>query len=87
MSTDAQYEYWMSAASYLSYGGVLKVVRIADDDNLNNANAGVGIASTTTLRIDNFDDYQINHSCKSTNFTFAAKNPGSWANGLKVCLD
>ena len=25
LSTDAQYEYWMSAASYLSYGGVLKV--------------------------------------------------------------
>ena len=29
LSTDAQYEYWMSAASYLSYGGVLKVCRTA----------------------------------------------------------
>ena len=45
LSTDRQYEYWMSAASFLSYGGVLKVVR-ADDDDLGNANAGVGIAST-----------------------------------------
>ena len=27
LSTDSQYEYWMSASSYLSYGGVLKVVR------------------------------------------------------------
>jgi hypothetical protein len=27
LSTDTQYEYWMSAANYLSYGGVLKVVR------------------------------------------------------------
>ena len=27
LSTDNQYEYWMSASSYLSYGGVLKVVR------------------------------------------------------------
>ena len=45
---DAQYEYWMSASSYLSYGGVMKVVR-ADDDDLKNANAGVGIASTTTV--------------------------------------
>jgi hypothetical protein len=26
-SRDNQYEYWMSASSYLSYGGVLKVVR------------------------------------------------------------
>ena len=27
ISTDAQYEYWMAASSFLSYGGVLKVVR------------------------------------------------------------
>ena len=27
ISTDAQYEYWMTGSSYLSYGGVLKVVR------------------------------------------------------------
>jgi len=83
LSTDRQYEYWMSAASFLSYGGVLKVVRIGDD-NLNNANAGVGIASTAGLRIDNYDDYQNNHS-SGTNYTWSSKNPGSWANGLKVC--
>ena len=57
LSTDTQYEYWMSASSYLSYGGVLKVVR-TDDANLNNANAGVGIASTTSLKIKNYDDYK-----------------------------
>ena len=34
ISTDAQYEYWMTAASYLSYGGVLKVVR-SNSENLN----------------------------------------------------
>jgi len=83
LSTDAQYEYWMSAASFLSYGGVLKVVRVGDT-NLNNANAGVGIASTSSLRIDNFDDYQNNHE-SGTNYTWSSKNPGSWANGLKVC--
>ena len=49
ISTDAQYEYWMSASNFLSYGGVLKVVR-TDDTQLNNANAGVGIASTTSLK-------------------------------------
>ena len=52
---DGQNEYWLTAASYLSYGGVLKVVRTAGD-NLANANAGVGIASTTmtgSARIDN----------------------------------
>ena len=57
-------------------------------DNDRNANAGVGQTSATLTgsgRIDNYDDYQANHS-ESTNFTYAAKNPGSWANGLKVCL-
>jgi len=83
LSTDAQYEYWMSASSFLSYGGVLKVVRCGDED-LNNANAGVGIASTNALQVLNYDDYTANHY-EATNFTYAAKNPGSWANGLKVC--
>jgi len=84
LSTDAQYEYWMSAASYLSYGGVLKVVRTGGS-TLNNANAGVGIASTTSLKIDNYDDYINNHS-EANDFTFASKNPGTWANNLKVCF-
>ena len=80
---DSQYEYWMTASSYLSYGGVMKVVR-ADDDDLKNANAGVGIASTTTLKIKNYDDYLNNYST-ATDFVYAAKNPGSWSNNLKVC--
>ena len=81
--TDAQYEYWMSASAYLQYGGVLKVVR-TDGTTLNNANAGVGIASTSSAKIKNYDDYQNNYS-SATNFTYAAKNPGSWANDLMVC--
>jgi len=85
LSTDAQYEYWMSAASFLSYGGVLKVVR-TDDTNMRTANAGVSIANTTSLKIKNFDDYQSNYSDDIADYVFAAKNPGSWANNLKVCL-
>ena len=83
-TADAQYEYWMSASSYLSYGGVLKVVR-ADDDDLKTANAGVGIASTTSLKIKNYDDYVNNASETSVDWLYAAKNPGSWADNLKVC--
>ena len=86
-TTDAQNDYWLSAASYLSYGGILKVVRTAGT-TLQNANAAVGIASTTmtgTSRIDNYDDYINNHS-DATNFNYAAKNPGSWANSMKVCV-
>jgi hypothetical protein len=84
ISTDGQYEYWMSASSYLSYGGILKVVRV-NGSSLNNANAGAGIAATTSLKIKNYEDYFANYST-ATNFTYAAKNPGTWANNLKVCV-
>jgi len=86
-STDAQYEYWMAASSYLSYGGVLKVVRTAGT-TLANANAGTDEAAATMTgagRIDNYDDYIQNHA-EAADFTFAAKNPGSWANNLKICV-
>ena len=87
LSTDSQYAYWMSASSYLSYGGVLKVVRTAGT-TLANANAAVGLANTTMTgagRIDNYDDYLNNHA-DATNFIFAGKNPGSWSNNMKVCF-
>jgi hypothetical protein len=90
VSSDAQYEYWMSASSFLSYGGVLKVVRV-DDDNLVNANAirnssGVSTAGEPTLKIKNFDDYELNFADDIANYIFAAKTPGSWSNDLKVCV-
>jgi hypothetical protein len=84
LSTDGQYEYWMTASSFLSYGGVLKVVR-SDGTSLNNANVGVGVTSVS-LKIDNYDDYTSNHSSDSASWVFSSKNPGSWANNLKVCV-
>ena len=83
LDTDGQFEYWMTASSFLSYGGVLKVVRTAGS-NLNNANAGVGVASTAVLKVYNYDDYLNNHQSDAT-FNYAAKNPGTWSNTLKVC--
>ena len=85
LSTDSQYEYWMSASSFLTYGGILSVVR-ADGDTLNNANAGVGAASTTDSKVKNYDNYNASWSGDSVNFYYAAKNPGSWSNNLKVCV-
>ena len=84
ISTDRQYEYWMSASSFLSYGGILKVVR-TDGSTLNNANAGVNTVSSGSAKIKNFDDYNSNWS-SSEAFTYAAKNPGTWGNDLKVCF-
>jgi len=80
---DYHYEYWYSASNFLSYGGSLRVVRCSGNQ-LSNANAAVGLASTA-LAIDNFDDYQEDHSDAST-WYWAAKNPGHWAEDLKVCV-
>jgi len=78
ISTDSQYEYWLSASSYLSYGGVLRVVR-TDNENLNNANN-----NAATVKVESYDDYVENHTTDS-GWNFAAKDPGRWANNLKVC--
>jgi hypothetical protein len=78
------YEYWMSASSYLSYGGVLKVVR-SDNSGLKNSNVAKGQAFDSNLKIKNFNDYTLNFSSESQPYYYASKNPGTWANKLKVC--
>jgi len=80
ISTESQYEYWLSAASYLSYGGILKVVR-TDSDSLKNSRTGY--SSDATVDIKNRDDYD---NQETGNYHYAAKTPGTWANGLKVCV-
>ena len=85
LSTDAQYEYWMSASSFLSYGGILKVVR-TDGSTLNNANSTRAGVSSSVLKIKNYDDYNANYSDDTVTWGIAAKNPGAWANNLKVCV-
>jgi len=82
ISTDAQYDYWLSASSYLSYGGILRVLR-TDGSTLNNANAGVS-ADSVTLKVKSYENYVNDHSTATT-WSYAAKNPGRWANNLKVC--
>ena len=79
---DNQYEDWMVASEFLSYGGTLQVVRV-DGSNLKNANAGVSIASTS-VKIKNFDDYEASHSSASDWF-YASREAGEINNNLKVC--
>jgi hypothetical protein len=83
ISSDSQYEYWLGASSYLSYGGILRVVR-CNGTSLNNSNAGVGVTSVT-LKIKSTEDYNNNYST-ATGWYWSSRNPGSWANNLKVCV-
>jgi len=81
--TDNHYEHWMVASSYLSYGGKLRVVR-AGDNGLTN---GI-IGTAASLRIDSLDDYNAKGYDENTvsNVVIAARNPGSWANGVRVAI-
>lgn len=81
LNNDNQYEYWLAASTYLSYGGTLRLVR-ADSTQLKNAHHPV--SSPVSLKIKSQEDYNNNYS-NSTDWIFAAKDPGSWGNGLKVC--
>ena len=82
-SADKHYEYWMVASSYLAYGGPLRVVR-ADDADLKNAFSG----TAGSIKIKSTEDYNDlgYDGATITGVTVAARNPGSWANGLKVAV-
>ena len=80
-NTDKQYESWMVASSYLAYGGNMQVVRTDDDDLKNATDDG-----SPSIKIKNDDHYnQLGYDDNTiTNVVISAKNPGSWANGIKV---
>ena len=82
-NTDKHYEHWMVASSYLAYGGNMRVVR-ADDDDLKNGFVGAG----ATPKIKSLEHYnQLGYDENTiSGVTFAARNPGSWSNGVKVAI-
>jgi hypothetical protein len=82
-STDKHYEHWLTASSYLSYGGSLRVVR-ADDGDMKNAYVGAG-ASVKIKSLENYNQLGYDENIIPGR-TFVAQNPGSWANGLTVAI-
>jgi len=78
---DGHYEYWLTASSYLAYGGVMRVVR-ADDEELKNGFVG----TAASVKIKSPDDYtNLGYNENTiTGVTYTAKNPGSWSNGIKI---
>ena len=82
-SVDKHYEHWMVASSYLAYGGTLRVSR-ADDAGLKNAYVG----AASSIKIKSTEHYeQLGYDENAiTNVTVAARNPGTWANDIKVAI-
>jgi hypothetical protein len=84
-SVDKHYEHWMVASSYLAYGGIMSIVR-ADDPSLKNAFTGnPGITSCIVKSDDDYNNKGYDEN-NITDVIFAARNPGSWANGIRVAI-
>jgi hypothetical protein len=80
--TDKHYEHWLVASSYLAYGGTLSIVRANDTGKLYNAYIGTG--SSISIKSDEHYNQLGYDENVIPSRQFVAKNPGSWANGIKV---
>ena len=78
---DRHYEHWLVASSYLAYGGQMSVIR-SDSDNLANAYVGSG----SSIKVKSVDDYEVKAYDDNviTGKTVVSRNPGSWANGIRI---
>ena len=81
-STDKHFEHWMVASSFLAYGGTMQIVR-ADDQTIRNATD-----DGDDIKIKGGEHYQQLGYDETAyqNCIVAAKNPGTWANGIKVAI-
>ena len=77
---DKHYEHWLTASSFLAYGGQMRLVRV-DGDNLKNA-----IDGGSEIKIKNVEHYeQLQYDENIVPGRVAiSKNPGSWANGVRI---
>jgi hypothetical protein len=78
---DKHYEHWLSCSSYLAYGGSLRIIR-SDDAQLKNAFVG----TASSIKIKSAEHYiELGYDINPiTDVVFASRNPGSWANGIRV---
>ena len=81
-STDKHFEHWMVASSFLAYGGTMQIVR-ADDQTIRNATD-----DGDDIKIKGGEHYQQLGYDETAyqNCIVSAKNPGTWANGIKVAI-
>ena len=76
---------WWTAASFLQYGGVLDVVRVATSGQLTASDDNV--TSPYTLSIPTVEVYESTYAGATSNpFKWAARNPGSESNAIKVAI-
>ena len=75
---DSNYEYWFTAAQYLSYGGTLKTIRVSST-NLKNA-----VDTGTAPLIKNLQNYETNFETANNSWTWAARTAGTKGNSIGI---
>ena len=76
---DYNYEYWYTASQFLSYGGVLKTIRVSDPLLKNAVNTG------TSVLIKNLQDYETTYENNNSNtWEWAARYAGLLGNSIGV---
>ena len=75
---DTNYEFWFTAAQFLSYGGTLKTIR-ADGTNLKNA-----VSNAAAVKIKNLQNYETAFEGGSNDWVFGTQSPGGYGNSLRV---
>ena len=74
------YEYWYTAAQFLSYGGLLKAVR-TDSSALKNA-----VDTGTAVKIKNLQDYETTYLNGTNTWKWAARTPGTKGNSIGIFI-
>jgi len=76
---DYNYEYWYTASQFLSYGGVLKTIRISDAALKNAVSGG------TAVLIKNQQDYETTYENSNSNtWKYAARYAGTLGNSVGI---
>ena len=75
---DNNYEYWYTASQFLSYGGVLKAIRV------NSAALKNGVNTGTAPLITNLDNYEAAWETSNNNWNWGARTPGHKGNSIGI---
>ena len=74
------YEFWYSASQFLSYGGVLKTIRVTSTALKNAVDSG------TAALIKNLQNYETSYESASNSFNWAARTAGSKGNSIGIFM-
>jgi hypothetical protein len=75
---DSNYEYWYTAAQFLSYGGLLKTIRVTSTTLKNAVNTG------TAPLIKNLQDYETTYESAVNAWSWASRTAGTKGNSVGV---